>query len=483
MGIDFPNAPVLDQIFGSGHATWRWDGAKWTAAGSTAGPFLPLTGGVVAGGVTIGADKPNYVSVFGGATSSDPAQIVGVGTRGDLHIGPAHNGQLSHYIARNWPTVTPELYRLNYDADGVVAAGQQPRIELHALNSDAVDASLAQGGGMSWFGFSGNLSAGAVGGRTAFSATLAQTGATMMALNQYYVGGAFWVDIAHSAGGTAGGGNARGSAFASNDGVLLRTGAGTFWNEVVGYELDIAAEAGTVPTTKQGMKIVFWSTDRVAGLGGQDYAYGIAAQGTCSGWDVGFCIGSSDGWWPMKSSATLIGTLPPLAGGPAYQAYWGIDYSAVTFSGGLIRGAGFSVDAAAHISAGSLTLNAAGLVLPTVVASSATDLSKQINLYNSIFGFSVTSNTNLNYNAGASGSYHVFYNNGVELGFIGSTGITSDTAVQCGGFSGPTWTSGSAAPSSTQPTGSLYSRTGSPTAGQRLYVSAGGGTWTPVAGV
>jgi hypothetical protein len=47
---------------------------------------------------------------------------------------------------------------------------------------------------------------------------------------------------------------------------------------------------------------------------------------------------------------------------------------------------------------------------------------------------------------------------------------------------GPTITSGAAAPAGTQPQGSLYLRQ-SATAGQRLYVSAGGGTWTAVASV
>lgn len=47
---------------------------------------------------------------------------------------------------------------------------------------------------------------------------------------------------------------------------------------------------------------------------------------------------------------------------------------------------------------------------------------------------------------------------------------------------GPTWTFGAGVPASTQPVGSLYSNT-SGAAGARLYVSAGGGTWTAVAGV
>jgi hypothetical protein len=50
------------------------------------------------------------------------------------------------------------------------------------------------------------------------------------------------------------------------------------------------------------------------------------------------------------------------------------------------------------------------------------------------------------------------------------------------GASGPTWTSGSAAPSATAPVGSLYSRVGG-AVGATLYVSRGSGTWAAVAGV
>jgi hypothetical protein len=47
---------------------------------------------------------------------------------------------------------------------------------------------------------------------------------------------------------------------------------------------------------------------------------------------------------------------------------------------------------------------------------------------------------------------------------------------------GVTWTAGAAAPTSTQPIGSLYSRTGG-AVGATLYVSRGAGSWLPVAGV
>jgi hypothetical protein len=67
--------------------------------------------------------------------------------------------------------------------------------------------------------------------------------------------------------------------------------------------------------------------------------------------------------------------------------------------------------------------------------------------------------------------------------FVSNSGtVSSGSALQIGGLSGPTWTTGSAAPSSTQPVGSLYSRVGG-AVGATLYVSRGGGTWAAVSGV
>ena len=56
------------------------------------------------------------------------------------------------------------------------------------------------------------------------------------------------------------------------------------------------------------------------------------------------------------------------------------------------------------------------------------------------------------------------------------------TTLKVGTTSGPTWTAGTGAPGSTQPLGSLYSRTDGGV-GTTLYVSRGGGTWNPVAAV
>lgn len=63
--------------------------------------------------------------------------------------------------------------------------------------------------------------------------------------------------------------------------------------------------------------------------------------------------------------------------------------------------------------------------------------------------------------------------------FTGTASAAQGFAV---GGGGQTWTSGLGVPSSTQPTGSLYSRGGG-TVGATLYVSQGGGVWNAVAGV
>jgi len=60
--------------------------------------------------------------------------------------------------------------------------------------------------------------------------------------------------------------------------------------------------------------------------------------------------------------------------------------------------------------------------------------------------------------------------------------LTGSPPLHITSSTGPTWTSGTGAPSGTQPLGSLYSRTDG-TVGATLYVSRGAGTWNPVAAV
>jgi len=66
-------------------------------------------------------------------------------------------------------------------------------------------------------------------------------------------------------------------------------------------------------------------------------------------------------------------------------------------------------------------------------------------------------------------------------GTFGVTGAATAASLQVGA-GGPSWTAGTGAPAATAPIGSLYSRTDGGV-GTTLYVSAGAGTWNPVAGV
>ena len=122
-----------------------------------------------------------------------------------------------------------------------------------------------------------------------------------------------------------------------------------------------------------------------------------------------------------------------------------------------------------------------GIVCGPSTGSSNTDISKQICLYSgATYGFGVTANR-INYNVPAS-SAHVFLVNGGDVLTVNNTGVSAAGHLQVGSTSGPTWTTGGGAPSSTQPVGSIYSNTsGAP--GARLYVSAGAGTWNAVASV
>jgi hypothetical protein len=210
-----------------------------------------------------------------------------------------------------------------------------------AINTDTVDASTAAGGGLNNFYFGSVVSAGAVGGRTGVGTNIIIAGpVTTTSGNPFYVSLGSGATAAASAGGTSGAGNARGNLFAGNDGAALATGAGLYWNSVVGREIDIGVATGTGAVNKQGFKVVQYSTDAVNGTT-SDYGMGLAnqASGTAPGWTVGFTFGSPDGWWPIKSTGTLIGTYAAaIGGGPSMAAANGIDFSALSLSGFFLKG-------------------------------------------------------------------------------------------------------------------------------------------------
>ena len=84
---------------------------------------------------------------------------------------------------------------------------------------------------------------------------------------------------------------------------------------------------------KAALLIVQLSTDAVL-ANRINSAIRITNQGpgTAPGWTQGITFGDENGWWPMTSTGTLVGTRSPLDGGPSYAAAIGIDFSAIAFS-------------------------------------------------------------------------------------------------------------------------------------------------------
>jgi len=133
--------------------------------------------------------------------------------------------------------------------------------------------------------------------------------------------------------------------------------------------------------------------------------------------------------------------------------------------------------------------NTANLVFQNSVVTTTNDLTKHLQLYAG-YGLCMTSGR---MNFVSSQTWFVTAG-GVDIGQINAGGLNSFpigasvpaagtfTSVKTGSITGPTWTTGTGAPAATAPVGSIYSRTDG-TAGARLYVSAGAGTWTPVATV
>ena len=171
-----------------------------------------------------------------------------------------------------------------------------------------------------------------------------------------------------------------------------------------------------------------------------DVSVAIGINGSNARFDRGILFG-----WNSVRSGVAIG-LPP-----QYSVVWYLN------DGGSSQGVG---------------------VPAALIRSDATSVSGLVHPPSLVFG-----NGSLSFDAGNNVSAAVF---AVGLNTFQTTQIngtaTATTAMQVGSTSGPTWTTGTAAPAATAPIGSLYSRTGG-AVGATLYVSRGAGTWAAVAGV
>jgi hypothetical protein len=96
--LDFPASPALNQVYIVGNVAWVWDGTKWVMSATYSGPFLPLSGGNMAGPIVLAADP---VVALGAATKhyvdvGNAAQVVAMNDNriinGDMRIDQRNNG-------------------------------------------------------------------------------------------------------------------------------------------------------------------------------------------------------------------------------------------------------------------------------------------------------------------------------------------------------------------------------------------------------
>lgn len=206
----------------------------------------------------------------------------------------------------------------------------------------------------------------ATGDHVALQAQIDQTSATAN-LGEYIVAGVLQATANSNAGGTAI--TTNGSVFGSNVIAQIKTGA-TYFNSIIGTEIDIVAKEAVLD--KIGLALVPWVGDTTSGS--RTDALLVFGRNVSSsvGMDYGAVFGSPLGWWPIKSTGTLIGapytenaSLPP---GPAKQAAYGIDFSPVTFSTAAWKSAGFTIDGLGRLNQ-TLTNTVATTITPFITAN------------------------------------------------------------------------------------------------------------------
>ena len=341
---------TVDQLFTSPAFTGT------TTLGNNLADYLTVTGAANTG--VVDTSSPT-IQAAGTATVMD-VKVLGKGTGGRLNAAQAFIGASAFRPFVNAATIFEVRSGIAYSTtaaqgflvgggfSGTVTSGQA---FYHAINvnSDTVDPTTGSGPlGTTGMYFGHTVSAGAKGGRTAQGTLLSIAGAitaSSLGVGSFYTAAGATAQASASAGGSAGFGNGRGNLFGRNSIVNLLSGA-TFWNSDIGDEITIGESSGSRVYYKNGFQIVLASTDAVAGTGAVDSGLMFVQQtgGVSPGWDTVISIGHPFGWWPAKSTGTLIGTNTGAASTPSYAAAYGVDFRAVTFSTAAFASTGFTVD-------------------------------------------------------------------------------------------------------------------------------------------
>ena len=349
--------------------TWqrRVSDANSSAAG---GPFLPLSGGTVSSGpVNISWAQNsssngyfNALSKVSGSLSGVPSSGADQGflvtqITGDTLDAPA--GVVGHYITMH--------------SGGTAASGNRigQYIDVHYAGS-TLDKTR---------GYSGQIS-----------------GIWAYAYGEGPMGGVP--------------GNGYGNMWGGVISGRLTSGA-TNWLYCIGLEVDVGVATGASASIVQGMKIVNQFNAQTPNA--RDYYLGLVKdQPSNPGMPNGIVFGSLDGDWPLTATGTLIGTQDSVVGGTTPKAAaWGIDWNAVAFSSGLIRGPGFTVNGAGSVGIGTVSNNAIAIAAGAASASAATIATSGtggLQLYSNPVSFGVAGNNQLIVFPGTASTNNIGFN-------------------------------------------------------------------------
>jgi hypothetical protein len=149
--------------------------------------------------------------------------------------------------------------------------------------------------------------------------------------------------------------NSNGNLFAGYDQAVLLNGA-TYWNSIVGREIDIAVDAGASVLWKVGIQIVLNVADKTQGtLENVGITYGDQ-NGVTTTWDYGISFSTLKGIWSFGPTSTLIGTEALVyALDRPHVALNGVDFSTVLFQAGgcAFKSSGFCADPSGNLTAKS----------------------------------------------------------------------------------------------------------------------------------
>lgn len=268
-----------------------------SAAATSGGPFLPLTGGTVTGRLELA-----IASILSGASATAPIAF--------------------------WDHLA---------VSGVAPAGLQPYNQIGI--SDTVDVLTNIPGGAPIGAYIiHNVSPPATGGRNAMTVQLNVTGPTLNfgTVNPWFA--AFQMSATSNANGGGTSGQSRGALISYSWQTTLNAGA-TYYTLAEGFEGGCVVNAGASVDYINGGKI------SIHGQQGRISTNILALAGDNAMAKFGLVFQSLETpHWPIDPAGTIIGTQQ--GGSDTQSAAYGVDFTAVTFSTAAFRSQGFWVDGA-----------------------------------------------------------------------------------------------------------------------------------------